>query len=116
MIIGDVCLDKIHIPATLNVKKTYVTRNRHGTIFEPCLNHLSVREHELYESDNIGQSVFKKTKDDDKIGMSVEDRQFIQIMESGLPKTPSGNWIAPLPFRPQRQKLPNNKPQAEKRA
>ena len=59
--------------------------------------------------------MFKKTKDDDKIGMSVKGRHFIQIIESGLQKITSGNWIVPLPSHPQGQKLPNNKLQAEKR-
>ncbi|KAK7909745.1 hypothetical protein WMY93_014429 [Mugilogobius chulae] len=33
-------------------------------------------------------------------------------MEEGLTKDKDGNWTAPLPFKSERQKLPNNRPQA----
>lgn len=37
-------------------------------------------------------------------------------MNKGFHKTEEGNWSAPLPFRDRDIKIPNNKPQAEKRA
>ncbi|XP_041427144.1 uncharacterized protein LOC121396364 [Xenopus laevis] len=41
--------------------------------------------------------------------MSIEDRLFLEIMNQGMTKDKSKSWVAPLPFRPQRQRLPDNK-------
>ncbi|XP_056376093.1 uncharacterized protein LOC130273395 [Hyla sarda] len=41
--------------------------------------------------------------------MSIEDRLFLDIMDQGIVKDKSNSWVAPLPFRPQRRHLPNNK-------
>ena len=46
----------------------------------------------------------------------MEDREFMQIMNKEFRRDSSGNWIAPLPFRPVRQRLPNNREQALHRA
>ena len=125
VIIGDVCLGKVHKTETIRVSKTYVLKDDRGTIFEPCKNNLFLKErrnNEMFETelseshDNLGASVFVQTKDDNKIGKSVEDKQFLKIMDSGFKKNSAGNWTAPLPFRPGRPKLPNNRPQALKRA
>jgi hypothetical protein len=55
-------------------------------------------------------------KDDNKPGKSIEDRQFENIMENGMVKNRQGNWEAPLPFKPDRPLLPNNRELALKRA
>ncbi|CAG2232634.1 unnamed protein product [Mytilus edulis] len=124
VIIGDVCLGKVHKPNFVNVNKTNVMNNGRGTIFEPCINTLYVKENtELaHIRDNVhsqrcnNDPLFIKTKDDDKIGTSVQDRLFLNLMDSEFKKDSNGHWTAPLPFRPNRQRLPNNRSQAWKRA
>lgn len=46
---------------------------------------------------------------------SIEDLFFLQIMEQGLKKDSSNHWVAPLPFKSPRRRLPNNRTQALKR-
>ncbi|XP_056000809.1 uncharacterized protein LOC130046450 [Ostrea edulis] len=95
----------------------------------PCTNEFKIREeinHVSYgvnstdaltcESDNFGKDVFRRTKDDEKPGMSVDDYQFLNIMDDGFQRDANGNWIAPLPFRHPRPRLPNNKSVALRRA
>ncbi|XP_052073800.1 uncharacterized protein LOC127711732 [Mytilus californianus] len=87
---GDVCLGKVHKPNFVNVNKSNVMNNGRGTIFEPCINTLYVKENtELaHIRDNVhsqrcnNDPLFIKTKDDDKIGTSVEDRLFLNLMDS----------------------------------
>ncbi len=43
---------------------------------------------------------------------SVEDRQFIQLMDKELFMDDTNSWVAPLPFCSPRQRLPNNREQA----
>jgi len=40
--------------------------------------------------DILGASVFTKTKDDDKPGMSVEDKTFLKIMDKELSRKLGG--------------------------
>ena len=82
----------------------------------PCDNDLYVKESVSDVTDSLGSTVFEKTKDDDKVGLSIEDRKFLHLMEEGFQKTAEGNWIAPLPFRVERERLPNNRSQALRRA
>ena len=66
-------------------------------------------------SDGIGKNVFQKTKDDNKLGTSVEDSQFISLMNCNMLKNNNGYWEAPLPLKRPRVPLPNNKTQAYNR-
>lgn len=75
------------------------------TFFEPCENQFSIVD-----------GVFQKTDQDEKLGPSVEDRKFIDIMDSSFTKDVDGRWMAPLPFKENRPTLPNNKSQALRRA
>ncbi len=43
---------------------------------------------------------------------SVEDRQFIQLMDKELFMDDNNSWVAPLPYCSPRQRLPNNREQA----
>ena len=114
-IIGETCLGKGHGTDSVNVKKTYLLKNGRPSIFQPCNNEFVVRETYLNPG-KVGTSVFERTKDDDKQGLSAEDRDFLTLMDKELYKTPSGNWAAPLPFRSPRPKLPNNRSLAVRRA
>ena len=104
VVIGEVCLGKVHRPEISNVNKTFVLHDGRTTLMEPCTSNLRV------------DPVFHKTKDDEKPGLSVEDRQFLDVMDSEFSKDSGGNWVAPLPFRVDRSPLPNNRSHAAKRA
>ena len=59
--------------------------------------------------------VFTTTEADNTPANSVEDNQFLDILDSEATKNASGHWEMPLPFKPERQRLPNNRPMALKR-
>ena len=63
----------------------------------------------------MANNVFNKTKEDEKMSLSIEDRLFLDVMDSTFYKNSGGNWTAPLPFRPGRPRLPNNRAHALKR-
>ncbi len=67
------------------------------------------------KTDNLGCAVFHKTLEDDKPGLSMEDRAFLEIMDSDVFQDSANSWVAPLPFRSPRSRLPNNIDQALKR-
>ncbi|CAG2239427.1 unnamed protein product [Mytilus edulis] len=60
--------------------------------------------------------IFNKTQLDETEGTSIEDQTFLNIMSSGFFKQDDGHWIAPLPFKPNKPSLENNKQIAERRA
>ncbi|XP_052694839.1 uncharacterized protein LOC128173163 [Crassostrea angulata] len=124
-IIGDTCLSGQHRPRAANVYKTFITDSGRGTILEPCAQYLSVREklptrdvtNRLRVSDTSSdEHLFRRTPDDNKVGSSVEDRMFMDIMNKELLIGEDGKWVAPLPFRQPRLRLPNNYEVALRRA
>lgn len=96
--------------------KTNPTSKVRVTLFNPCINSFAVRDENPDPSRVLGENVFLRTESDDKPGLSTDDRKFLDIMDKGFHKTEEGNWSAPLPFCDWDIKIPNNKPQAEKRA
>nr|XP_022312019.1 uncharacterized protein LOC111117241 [Crassostrea virginica] len=111
VIIGETCLGKVHISNHVNANKTFVLANGRTSICKPCTSDIKVQEH-----CDIAEDIFIRTKDDDKIGQSVEDKEFLKIMENGFRKSDCGRWSAPLPFRSNRQPMPNNYQYALQRA
>ena len=76
-------------------------------MFEPCDSQFFIHEtHDL----------FQRTDHDEKIGLSVEDREFLELMNTSFERDDSGHWVAPLPFKRNHQPLPNNQTQALQRA
>ncbi len=127
VVIGDVCLGKVHQPSSVNVNKTYLLPDGRTSVCSPCPNMFSLKLKEGYPdqveadvfsspSDDLGKTVFDRTNQDDKLGMSIEDREFLHIMDQEMVKDDSGSWTAPLPFRSPRPPLPNNRSQALNRA
>ncbi|XP_071100525.1 uncharacterized protein [Haliotis cracherodii] len=120
VIIGESCIGKVHEPDIVNVKKTYLLKNGRTSLFKPCPNSfdlkINISQDILSPEEMLGRTVFEVTKNDDKPGLSVEDHEFLQIMDQEMYRGTSGNWVAPLPFKSPRPLLPNNKPQAIKRA
>ncbi|XP_061170884.1 uncharacterized protein LOC133180357 [Saccostrea echinata] len=105
VVLGKVCLGDTHVSEVVNTNKSFILPSGRPTFFEPCGNKLSVID-----------DVFQKTENDEKPGPSVEDQKFVDIMNSSFKRGKDGCWIAPLPFKEDRPTLPNNKPQAQKRA
>ena len=119
VIIGETCLGRIHRSNNVNVNKIHLLQNGRASIFRPCQNGFEVSEEPgdvRTLEENGPDPIFRTTKDDEKPGLCVDNRDFLQTMQSGFVKDPSGNWTAPLPFRSDRGRLPNNRPQAERRA
>ncbi|XP_052770823.1 uncharacterized protein LOC128210513 [Mya arenaria] len=109
VIIGEVCLGKIHQPDSVKVCFTTISNENRGTTFSPCESFLKVKER---ESDLL----FQKSPDDNKVGLSADDREFLKMMDKEFTKDDSGLWTAPLPFRTLRPTIPDNRDQAFKRA
>ncbi|XP_050419539.1 uncharacterized protein LOC126832715 [Patella vulgata] len=128
VIIGESCLGSVHVPEVLNVNKTNVLENGRTTMFDPCNNRIKLQETldtvycdrmQLFKTpewDSFGQNIFLKQKDDDKPGLSVDDRSFLHIMDASFRQDVDGKWSCPLPFREPRPRLQNNYTQVLKRA
>ena len=134
VVLGNVCLDGAHKPAEVSSYRTQVLDNGRPSFLLPCSNRIYVKHGSHADStsyleskkkkgtflkgsfeDGLGDNVFASTKDDNRPGMSVEDRQFIQIMNSSLARNEAGSWEAPLPVRDEFSRLPNNREDAVKR-
>lgn len=61
---------------------------------------------------SLGQNVFAGSINDHRLAPSMEDLEFLKIMEAECYQDSSKSWVAPLPFRLPRQRLPNNRKQA----
>ncbi|XP_033752106.1 uncharacterized protein LOC117335931 [Pecten maximus] len=119
VIIGETCLGRTRIPELVNVCKTNFLADGRPSLFKPCPNEFECiydANRSLKELDVLGKHVFHRTKEDEKVSMSQEDRRFLGIMKEELVKGNDGKWIAPLPFRDPRPRLTNNRTQAVKRA
>ena len=131
--IGNACLNGAHKPSQIGAFKTHLLRNGQPSFMEPCPSLLYLEcEAALSDAslatrqkkghfingqfeDKLGTNVFVRTKDDNKLGTSVEDRKFLKIMDEGMTKDPeSGSWTAPLPLREEIQNLPDNRENALK--
>ncbi|XP_070206193.1 uncharacterized protein [Littorina saxatilis] len=110
VIIGDVCLNKVHKPSTIRVAKTSVIDGRR-TIFEPCPFNLKVDV-----AKDVGAEVFQRTPEDDKVGLSVEDKAFFALMDEKFKLNEERRWSAPLPLRSEKPIPTCNRSQAVSRA
>ncbi|KAI4883908.1 hypothetical protein NFI96_004102 [Prochilodus magdalenae] len=63
----------------------------------------------------MGKSIFVCTKNDSKLAPSIDEQRFIQIMDREVFMDSANSWVAPLPFRTPRRRLPNNRGYAYKR-
>lgn len=108
VLIGNVCLGNLHPPASVNVLKTTVHQSGRVSVFDKCEYNISLK----LDDDPI----FRRQANDNDLGQSIEDNQFIELMDKAFTKNSTGNWTAPLPFRETREILPNNRSMALKRA
>ncbi|XP_073512411.1 uncharacterized protein [Phyllobates terribilis] len=121
VIVGDVCLGRMHTPTTATSMLTKMLENGRPSLFQPCNNDFHIKElpystqlPNSYE-DQLGCAVFQRTKQDNLLAMSIEDKLFLEIMDKGLVKDETNSWVATLPFRTHRPRLPNNRDQVLKR-
>ncbi|XP_060074446.1 uncharacterized protein LOC132554162 [Ylistrum balloti] len=110
VIVGEACLGKAHAPHKINCMKTYVHKGARGSIFPPCDYQFHLKE------TSQDADIFRCTANDNEVGLSAEDKEFLKIMNKEFIKSSDGNWTAPLPFRTPTQRLPNNRNYALKRA
>ena len=119
------CLGNTHLNESVNVYKTFVMPNGRTSLLKPCENKFTVKEqlsfnkieqNAIPSSEFDNDTIFERTTNDDKPGLSVEDRLFLQKMDKELDKDDNGNWVAPLPFKDNRSRLPDNRFMAMRRA
>ncbi|XP_037528681.1 uncharacterized protein LOC119405929 [Rhipicephalus sanguineus] len=129
VIVGDVCVGRTRKTGTINVFKTHVLDNGRPSLFSPCTKHFIVKEAPVLcttdrhrapngfssvtpSDDTLAPNLFETTREDNERALSIEDRAFLKIMDKELNRDRSNNWVAPLPFRSPRGRLPNNRNQA----
>ncbi|XP_051792766.1 uncharacterized protein LOC127530319 [Acanthochromis polyacanthus] len=133
VVVGDVCLGSAHKPAAVTSYRTAVLENGRPSLLTPCPNQLQVKERFSPKVQNatslrslkhnspafydcsLGSTIFQSTKDDDQVGLSIEDRMFLEVMDREMRIDDTNSWVAPLPFRSPRRQLPNNREQALRR-
>lgn len=134
VIVGELCLGGTHKTEEVNAYKTHVLQNGRSSFLKPCTNNIHIKETfrgptqcalptsshgvEIFQEtcqDGLGENVFQKTPEDDKPAMSVEDNNFLRIMDNEVYIDDENHWVAPLPFRSPRRPLPNNRGQASQR-
>ncbi|XP_056022091.1 uncharacterized protein LOC125651089 [Ostrea edulis] len=117
VVIGEVCLGRTHRPEIVIANKITILPNGRTTVCDPCTSNIAVKEIPcIPETDLIGDSVFHTTEYDDQPGLSIDDRLFLSMMDRELYRNDSGQWVAALPFKKPRRKLPDNRQIAVKRA
>ncbi|XP_071950844.1 uncharacterized protein [Antedon mediterranea] len=121
VVIGEVCLNGAHLRQDLTNQKeaistyyTQLTNGRNSANFRPCENAVEICQILNHEK-QFGADIFTQTAGDEELGRSTEDLEFSNLMSQEMVKDAAGNWVAPLPFKTGRQKLPNNKCQATQR-
>ena len=116
-IIGDVCLSGQHIPSTYDVNKTFVSKNGRPSSLKPCQQVVSIENNSVSTFKTVFSSnIFVTTPEDNKRGLSVEDREFMHVIDKNFHINSEGKWMAPLTFRPSKEPLPDNYPLALRRA
>ena len=116
VLIGDVCLGNSHKPSVQSYK-TNILDNGRPSLFTPCHSHIRLKEklnikdehgmHHVFkgnsacsaDEDPIDHSVFKRTKNDNKLAPSIEDEIFLETMDKEFFQDKNNSWVAPLPFR-----------------
>ncbi|KAK3750317.1 hypothetical protein QZH41_010820, partial [Actinostola sp. cb2023] len=124
VVIGNTCLDSAHVPDNISTCPTNILRSTLtlSTMSQSLPSSVAGNNSHKKENfvngkfmDGLGTKIFTTTKEDDKLGTSIEDRKFVSIMECGMTKDSVGNWIAPLPFREEITQLPNSRELAVRR-
>lgn len=129
---GQICLDRLGGPVHVSTHRTVWydqttsptdtvhTRGPNGTSptsippwhyvtseFNPCPNKFEIKDVPKAKEDP--NDIYHTTPYDDEAAMSIEDRRFLNIMDTSIHKNQEGNWETPLPFRSDNTILPNNR-------
>ncbi|XP_031747764.1 uncharacterized protein LOC116406890 [Xenopus tropicalis] len=134
VIVGNVCLKGVHRPDLVHCLYTRTSEESCRSLFPPCPYFYNVRENydmnvcvtmqssvSTYKSsckefeDHVSHSIFQRTTEDETVAPSLEDLAFMKTMNEGFYRAEDSSWVAPLPFKPQRKQLPNNKEQVLQR-
>lgn len=129
-IVGEVCLRQGHKPK-VSTFKTHVLEKGRPSFLSPCNNFIDLKEKvchggeqprglantckssaERITEHSLGQNLFQTTENDNKVAQSIEDVAFLKIMDLEVYRDDKNNWVAPLPFKVPRRRLPNNRKQA----
>lgn len=71
--------------------KTSVLNDGRALHLLPYYSEFSVKEGHL--------NIFQRSPEDEKLGLSIQAKKFMNIMESGFKRSSDRFWEAPLPFR-----------------
>ena len=134
---GQMCHDRVGGPVHISARSTVIQLPPPTLVIEPriqheegahanlethpgfrtvtCPNYFEVKDEIKEHSEKTKSDVYRTTPEDNEIGLSWIDRQFLHIMEKGIHKNESGNWEMPLPFRSPNVTMPNNREQAMNR-
>lgn len=130
VIVGDVCLGRTHKPANVSVFRTSVLVSGRRSILAPCTSNIVMKEKIVtpvvphisssftqtasfnHNVTSMDKDIFHITSYDDKLGMSIEDELFLELMNKEAYMDDANCWVAPLPFKPNRPCIPNNRQQA----
>ena len=101
---------------TTRVARTGVNKGAEYEIVT-CPNTINFLESFTESSDakNTAEDVYRVTQNDNDVGLSIEDRKVMEIMEKGIHKNKLGNWEMPLLFLSQNVSMPKNRGYAVKR-
>lgn len=120
VIVGKICLDRIHQPAKVNVYKTIVLSDGRASFFTPCSKGVQLKEKiesqllhmptslprprppHSSNTDHLGDGVFCRNADDEKLAFSTEDNIFL---DKGVQLAEDNNRVALLHFRTPRKQL-----------
>ncbi|XP_060799637.1 uncharacterized protein LOC132901338 [Neoarius graeffei] len=135
VVVGDVCLGTAHHPSSVTSLKTCVLGNGRPSYLAPCHSQLCVKDSPhshsviqvpppqqaaahtapLLHGDDLESSIFHCTNKDHQPAPSIDDLNFLKIMDSEVCQDSTQSWVTPLPFRAPRKHLPNNRDYAIKR-
>jgi hypothetical protein len=117
VVVGEVCLGRTHRPEIVISNKIATLPHGRTTVCDPCPSNVTFKERPcIPEIELIGNSVFQTTNQDDQHGLSMDDKMFLSMMDREFCRNDRGEWVAQLPFREPRRRLPNNRQLAVKRA
>ncbi|KAK3507778.1 hypothetical protein QTP70_000334 [Hemibagrus guttatus] len=79
VVVGDVCLGSVH-----SIKEKFDIK--------PLPEVSLACDDFIFDDYIIGDTIFKRSKDDNKVGLSIEDRRFLDIMDREMFMDESNSW------------------------
>ncbi|CAG2233036.1 unnamed protein product [Mytilus edulis] len=90
--------------------ENFIIDNGRPTSLKPCEQIINVRKTFIRsEQPQLTKyNIFETTSHDNKPGLSIEDRKFLDIMDKEFRLDFDGKWVAPLPFGSPHYTMPDN--------